>query len=208
MFGTRMKAGAFALVTATTVVLVSGSSLAPASGCGDGSGGVGSGGSGGSCGGGGYVNPLHHQRWYAGRIDMGVDYSPIHKQAVVAIGDAKILGSDNNSGWPGGHFIWYKLRNGDHAGDIIYVAESLKKMVHKGKRVSAGERIATAVPGGTGTEWGWAEADGQARAAPCYHEGMKTNSGKEMARFLRSLGAEIGDHVTKHGPDGPRGRRC
>jgi murein DD-endopeptidase MepM/ murein hydrolase activator NlpD len=201
----RMKAGIVAFAAAMSVLLITEPAWAPASGCGGGSGGVG--GSGGSCGSGGYVNPLHHQRWYAGRIDMGVDYSPIHRQKVVAIGDARILGSDKNSGWPGGHFIWYRLLNGDHSGDVIYVAEYLKKMVHKGKRVNAGERIATAVPGGTGTEWGWATADGQARAAPCYHEGMKTNSGKEMARFLRSLGAEIGDHV-RHGPDDPSGRRC
>src|SRR4051812_24948735 len=77
----------------------------------------------------GYVNPFKPERWYAGRIDMGVDYVPLRRRAVVAIGDAKILGSDGRSGWPGGHLLWYKLLDGDHAGDVIYVAEQLKGLV-------------------------------------------------------------------------------
>ena len=206
MLCTRIKIAT--VVVGAAALLALASSLpagAAGSGCKGGSGGVGGGG--GGCGGKGYVNPLHHQRWYAGRIDMGVDYSPIGKQAVVAIGDAKILGSDKNSGWPGGHYMWYRLLDGDHKGDIIFVAEYLKKMAHRGKRVQAGERIATAVPGGTGTEWGWADGDGQPRAARCYHEGERTNSGKQMARFLKSLGAQLGDRPG-HGSDGPGGRRC
>ena len=46
-----------------------------------------------------------------------------------------------------------------------------------------------------------------ARAAPCYEEGMKTHSGREMARFLRSLGAEVGDRPGRV-PDHPSGKRC
>ncbi len=155
----------------------------------------------------GYVNPFKPARWYEGRIDMGVDYVPHRKHALVAIGNAKVLGSDSHSGWPGGHFIWYKLTNGDHRGDIIYVAEQLKKMVPKGKRVAAGERIATALPGSSGLEIGWANRRGETRAAPCYREGMKTHSGREMARFLKSLGAKVGDRAGRV-PDHPSGKRC
>jgi murein DD-endopeptidase MepM/ murein hydrolase activator NlpD len=155
----------------------------------------------------GYVNPFKPTRWYAGRIDMGVDYVPLRRRAVVAIGDAKILGSDSHSGWPGGHLIWYKLLDGDHAGDVIYVAEQLKRLVPAGIKVAAGERIATARAGGSGLEIGWADRLGQARAAPCYTEGMKTHSGREMGRFLHSLGAKVGDRPGRV-PDHPAGRRC
>src|SRR3954453_125714 len=51
-----------------------------------------------------YVNPLKRGSWLPGRIDMGVDLVPQRRQPVVAIGDAKVLGSDSQSGWPGGHF--------------------------------------------------------------------------------------------------------
>jgi murein DD-endopeptidase MepM/ murein hydrolase activator NlpD len=204
LFGMRRMAGAATLTVAAAIVLVA----APtgASACG---------GSGGTSirphhcrSGGAYVNPFKGQRWYAGRIDMGVDYMARRREPVRAIGRAKVLGADRHSGWPGGHFIWYKLLRGDHRGDIIYVAETLKHLVPRGTTVPAGHRIATALPGGTGTEWGWATRSGQARAAPCYHEGMRTNSGKQMARFLLSLGADVGDRVRRRGSDEPSGRRC
>jgi len=139
---------------------------------------------------------------------MGVDYMPRRREPVRAIGRAKIIGSDSHSGWPGGHFIWYKLLGGDHRGDIIYVAETMTNLVRRGATVPAGHRIATALPQGTGTEWGWATRSGSPRAAPCYHEGMRTNSGKEMARFLLSLGADVGDKVRRRGSDEPSGRLC
>ncbi len=160
-----------------------------------------------SCADASYVNPIHARAWYASRIDMGVDYVPRQKTPVRAIGDAKILVSDSHSGWPGGHYMVYKLLNGDHAGDRIFVAETLKHLARRGRVVSAGDKIATALPRGTGTEWGWADRSGQPRAARCYYEGEKTNSGKEMARFLQNLGAPLYDKPTP-GPDYPSGKRC
>jgi murein DD-endopeptidase MepM/ murein hydrolase activator NlpD len=179
------------------------------------SGGTGSGGGTGTGGGhrrtctsAGYVNPFSPKHWWAGRTDMGVDYGVTGPQApVVAIGDAKVIGSDSKSGWPGGHFIWYRLLDGDHAGDVIYVAETLTRLVPKGTVVTAGQRIATALHGGTGIETGFANRFGSTRAAPCYHEGMKTNSGAEMARFLRHLGADTADKPGP-GPDYPSGALC
>ena len=155
----------------------------------------------------GYVNPIRGKAWLVGRTDMGVDYSVTRHKPIVAIGDAKIRGSDNHSGWPGGHFLYYKLLDGSHAGGFIYVAETMGRMLPEGTVVSAGERIATAYPGGTGTEWGWANRRGEPRAAPCYSEGMKTNSGAEFARFLRHLGAPTADRPGP-GPDWPTGARC
>ena len=158
-------------------------------------------------GGGKYINPFRHQSWYAGRIDMGVDYMPNHRYPVRAIGKAKILGSDSNSGWPGGHFIWYKLLRGDHKGNIIYVAETLKKLVRAGTIVGPGDQIAKALPEGTGIEMGWANKRGEPRAARCYTEGMKTHSGREMARFLNELGADVISKA-RTAPDYPTGERC
>jgi murein DD-endopeptidase MepM/ murein hydrolase activator NlpD len=196
-----------ALAAAAAIMLVASAPTGASSSCRGGSHSGGTGMSAQDCRGKGYVNPFKHRRWISGRIDMGVDYVPYHPTAVVAIGDAKILGSDSHSGWPGGHFIWYKLTDGDHAGDIIYVAEELKKMVPAKTRVAAGQRIATARPGGSGLEIGWANRLGETRAARCYSEGMRTNSGKEMARFLRSLGAKVVDHPGR-GANEPRGKRC
>jgi hypothetical protein len=154
-----------------------------------------------------YVDPIRGIAWIPGRTDMGVDFSVTRHKPIVAIGDAKVRGSDANSGWPGGHFLYYKLLDGDHAGDFIYVAETMSRMVPEGTVVQAGGRIATALPDGTGTEWGWANRFGQPRAAPCYSEGMETNSGAEMARFLRALGATTADKPGP-GPDWPSGPRC
>src|SRR5262249_18031593 len=134
------------------------------------------------------------------------DYLPHERTPMVAIGNAKVIGSDQHSGWPGGAFLYYKLVDGDHEGAIIYIAEHIKHLVPKG-RVEAGERLGFATPGSTGIETGWATPDGQPRAGTCYHEGQKTNSGKEMARFLHPLGAKLEDKPGS-GPDYPAGKRC
>jgi hypothetical protein len=207
----RRKAG---IAVAAAASAISIGVLAPAGAssgtCSEDSTSGGTGTSAGSCegiGGGRYINPFRHQSWYAGRIDMGVDYMPKHRYPVRAIGEAKIIGSDSHSGWPGGHFIWYKLLRGDHKGNIIYVAETLKRLKPAGTVVGPGDRIATALPHGTGIEIGWAERSGETRAARCYSEGMKTHSGKEMARFLNELGADVVNKV-RSAPDYPTGKRC
>ena len=155
-----------------------------------------------------YIDPFAAPGWVPNRTDMGVDWLVTRPLPVLAIGNAVILGSDpHDGGWPGGHFIWYRLLNGTHAGDIIYVAEHVKHLLRAGVRVGAGQKIAEALPGGTGTEWGWAEADGATRAHPCYHEGEQTASGRDMARFMRSLGATVGDPPGR-GPNAPFGKLC
>ena len=209
MTSMRARAG---IAAAATVSAIAVGALAPAwatSGtCGGGSGETGGTGlSGSSCSSGTYINPFRHQHWYAGRIDMGVDYMPKRRYPVRAIGAAKVLGSDSHSGWPGGHYIWYKLLHGDHKGNVIYVAETLKRLKPAGTKVGAGDRIATALPRGTGVEIGWARKSGETRAARCYTEGMKTHSGKEMARFLSELGADVVSKA-KNAPDYPTGKRC
>ena len=155
----------------------------------------------------GYVNPFAKGDWGLARTDMGVDFLPLHREAVVAIGRAEILGADYRSGWPGKHVIWYQLLSGNHQGDVIYVAEHLGRMAHPGKIVQAGQWIATALPGYPWTEWGWADLYGNPRAQPCYKEGRRTNSGKEFARFLSALGAETYS-VPGPGLNYPSGHLC
>ena len=152
-----------------------------------------------------YVNPFADPGWQVSRTDMGVDWVPLHKLPVPAIGDARILGSDSHSGWPGKHLIYYQLLDGSHAGDIIYVAEHLNKLVAAGRIVRAGQRIATVLPGYPYIEIGWADQYGSPSAYPCYREGHRTNSGREMSRFLTSLDAPVGDRPGR-GPDGPAGK--
>ncbi len=154
-----------------------------------------------------YVNPFANPQWEPSRTDMGMDWASTRKLPVLAIGDAVILGADNHSGWPGGHIIWYELLDGSHAGDIVYVAEHLTKLSRAGKIVRAGQPIAIALPGYPWTEWGWADEWGSPRAYPCYKEGKATNSGREMERFLVSLGAPLGDPPGR-GPARPAGKLC
>jgi len=155
-----------------------------------------------------YIDPFAAPGWMPNRTDMGVDWLVSRPLPVRAIGDAVIVGSNSHdAGWPGGHFIWYRLLDGSHAGDIIYVAEHLKHLLPAGVHVRAGQKIAEALPGGTGTEWGWAEVDGETRAHPCYYEGEQTASGKDMARFMKSLGATVDDPPGR-GPNAPFGKLC
>lgn len=154
-----------------------------------------------------YVNPFADPRWQPSRTDMGVDWAPTAPLPVLAIGDAVILGSDSHAPWPGHHVIWYRLVDGSHAGDVVYVAEHLKRLAPAGRTVRAGQRIAVALPGYPWTEWGWADPDGSPRAYPCYHEGQRTRSGREMARFLARLGAPVAESAGA-GPDKPSGKRC
>lgn len=155
-----------------------------------------------------YIDPFTASGWEPNRTDMGVDWLVSRPLPVLAIGDAVIVGSDSHdTGWPGGHFIWYRLVDGTHAGDMIYVAEHITDLLPVGVHVRAGHKIAEALPGGTGTEWGWAEVDGETRAHPCYHEGEVTHSGREMARFMKSLGAQVQDPPGR-GSDAPFGELC
>jgi hypothetical protein len=155
----------------------------------------------------GYVNPFQSTAWSPSRTDMGVDWIPAHPTPVAAIGAGTIVDSENHASWPGKHYIAYQLTAGSHIGDVIYVAEHLKKLLHVGTSVHAGQRIATALPGYPWIETGWADQWGSPRAYPCYKDGKRTSSGKEMARFLVALGASVYDKPGK-GSMAPTGKRC
>jgi hypothetical protein len=124
-----------------------------------------------------YIDPFAADGWEPARTDMGVDWFVTRPLPVLAIGDAVILGSNSHDAGWPGHHF------------IWY------------------QLLAEALPGGTGTEWGWAQADGATRANDCYHEGQQTHSGKEMARFMQSLGAEVAERPGP-GIDAPFGKLC
>jgi hypothetical protein len=155
-----------------------------------------------------YVNPFTNPAWSPARTDMGVDWIAQRRLPVAAIGDALILGSDSHADWPGGRIIWYQLLDGSHAGDVVYVAENLRHLVKASSYVRAGQQIALALPSYPYTEWGWADGYGSPIAYPCYKvDGTQTRAGKEMARFMESLGATTYD-APGPGPSKPQGKVC
>ncbi len=133
-----------------------------------------------------YVSPFLSAT--TGRIDEGVDFTGTGP--IAAVGDAEILAT-GAPGWPEGGGVLYKLTSGRRAGQIIYVYEGVDASVHPGQHVSAGDQIATFRPGGS-IEMGFADAGGTPLSHDEYAEGDETQSGKEMAGFLNSIGGASG----------------
>jgi murein DD-endopeptidase MepM/ murein hydrolase activator NlpD len=130
-----------------------------------------------------YVNPFLSAA--TGRIDQGVDFTGVGP--IAAVGDARVL-QTGAPGWPEGGGVLYQLLDGPRAGQVIFVFEGVEANVKPGQRVSAGQRIATFVPGGS-IEMGFADAAGTPLSHAEYVEGKETVWGQEMARFLAGLGA-------------------
>lgn len=142
-----------------------------------------------------YENPL---RAITGlvpeRIDQGVDFSgagPIYP-----IGDAIVTNAQgNNSGWPGGGWITYRLTDGPAAGLYVYVAENVTPAVAVGQTVTPDTVIANMYEGYDGIETGWAmpsgftaesqapEAGGISGAGP-----FPTDIGVNFGELLQALG--------------------
>src|SRR5437868_887610 len=89
-----------------------------------------------------YINPFADPAWGVSRTDMGVDWVPAHRLAVLALGDAVILGSDNHSPWPGKHLIYSELPHRRLAADVISVAAHLKNLLPSAPTVKPGPPIA------------------------------------------------------------------
>ena len=143
-----------------------------------------------------YFNPFRRASIVAGRTDMGVDYhgtGPID-----AIGDATVIGN-GGAGWPGGHYLLYRLENGPHAGRHVYVAEAIIPTVGGGQKVKAGQQIALFGPGAhdgfyPGIETGWSSPTLNLTLAAAMGETggvghADSPAGECFARFLRRLGA-------------------
>jgi murein DD-endopeptidase MepM/ murein hydrolase activator NlpD len=133
-----------------------------------------------------YVSPFLSAT--TGRIDQGVDFTG--SGPIAAVGDAEIL-KTGAPGWPEGGGVLYKLLGGERAGQIVFVYEGVEATVRAGQHVSAGDQIATFVPGGS-IEMGFADANGVPLSHGEYEEGVETEAGKEMAAFLTSIGGASG----------------
>jgi len=133
-----------------------------------------------------YVSPFLSAT--TGRIDQGVDFTGAGP--IAAVGDAEIL-AVGAPGWPEGGGVLYKLLDGERAGQVIFVYEGVQATVRPGQHVSAGEQIATFVPGGS-IEMGFADAAGTPLSHGEYVEGKETVWGREMASFLSDLGGASG----------------
>jgi murein DD-endopeptidase MepM/ murein hydrolase activator NlpD len=133
-----------------------------------------------------YVSPFLSAT--TGRIDQGVDFTGTGP--IAAVGDAEILAT-GAPGWPEGGGVLYKLLSGQRAGQVIFVYEGVQATVHAGQHVSAGEQIATFVPGGS-IEMGFADAAGVPLSHAEYSEGVETVWGREMASFLTGIGGASG----------------
>ncbi len=142
-----------------------------------------------------YVSPFLSAA--TGRIDQGVDFTG--SGPIAAVGDAEIL-KTGAPGWPEGGGVLYKLLGGERAGQIIFVYEGVEATVHAGQHVSAGDQIATFVPGGS-IEMGFADANGVPLSHGEYEEGVETESGKEMAAFLTSIGGANGLSLGQLSPE-------
>ena len=129
-----------------------------------------------------YVSPFLNAT--TGRIDQGVDFTGTGP--ILAVGEAEIL-QTGAPGWPEGGGVLYRLLEGSRSGEVIYVFEGARATVRAGEKVSAGEQIATFIPGGS-IEMGFANAAGVPFSHGEYREGLETVWGGKMAAFLASIG--------------------
>ncbi len=151
----------------------------------------------------GYLNPLRGvSGLVAERIDEGVDFGGTGP--VYALGDAVITNAGQNSGWPGGGWITYRLIDGPAAGLTVYLAEDVTPTVQVGQRVSPTTVIANMFAGGTGIEIGWAQPTGVSALSELPQAGgisgggpFPTRVGVNFDELLQSLGVPASPDATQ-----------
>jgi hypothetical protein len=149
----------------------------------------------------GYVNPLASAIVNPERIDQGVDYAGVGKLVAIGAGRVTRLATDN-SGWPG-TFIQYQLLGGADAGCYVYYAEGVVPAdgLRLGEKVSAGQPLATIIPGyPTGIELGWGAGRGTKAYAQVAGQWTPTDdqgnvasaAGKSFSALIGALGGPPG----------------
>jgi hypothetical protein len=144
----------------------------------------------------GYVNPLADASVRAERIDQGVDYSGTG--TLGAIGPGVVTNVvQSGSGWEGGGYVEYKLTAGPYAGRYVYYAEGVTPTVSVGQTLTAGQPVATIIPGSsTGIEVGFGSGTGESSYASAYgggySEGQMTAAGQAFSALIASLGGPAG----------------
>jgi hypothetical protein len=144
----------------------------------------------------GYANPLAGAKVTPERIDQGVDYAG--SGSLGALGPGVVTQVvKTGSGWEGGGYVEYKLTAGPYAGKSVFYAEGVTPTVSVGQTLTAGQPVATIIPGAPhGIEIGWAAGRGEASYANVYgggySEGNPTAAGKAFSDLVASLGGPAG----------------
>jgi hypothetical protein len=144
----------------------------------------------------GYVNPLAKASVTPERVDQGVDYAGTGTLGAIGPGVVTQV-VPTGSGWEGEGYVEYKLTAGPYAGKSVYYAEGVSPSVSVGQTLSAGQPVATLIPGSPhGIEIGWAAGKGQQSYASAYGggytEGQPTAAGKAFSDLVASLGGPAG----------------
>ena len=158
------------------------------------------------------VNPLSRGQFINGRTDQGVDWKTTAPQPLLAICDGDVLATaapyHPPHGWPGGIFILFKLTSGPFTGKCVYYAENISDVPAIGAHFTAGQQIATTIPGDPNIELGW--ASGPRTPTFPYNgalDGTPMPGGLSFARFIRSLGGSVRDDPGQ-GPLYEEGHSC
>jgi hypothetical protein len=149
----------------------------------------------------GYVNPLAGARLTRERIDQGVDYAGTGTLTAIGAATVTYVGT-SRTGWPGA-FIEYQLSGGPAGGCSVFYAEGATPVpgLHEGETVSAGQAIATIIPGwATGIEIGWAAGVSTKTYAAQMGEwsygndvdNVATAAGRSFSALIASLGGPPG----------------
>jgi hypothetical protein len=129
------------------------------------------------------------------RIDQGVDYGGAGPIYAIGPGKIDLYFNRNDTGWPGGTFVSYKLSAGPAAGKIVYLAENidLNAALHAGSFVFSGTVLGTLVNASPDSEMGWGvEGAGYTAEHACYTEGCNTALGSNFNDLLVCLNATSG----------------
>jgi hypothetical protein len=129
------------------------------------------------------------------RIDQGVDYGGAGPIYAMGPGTIDVFNNRNDSGWPGGTFVSYKVSAGPAAGREIYLAENidLNPSLQSGSFVYNGTSLGTLVDASPDSESGWGVAGESVTAEyGCYTEGCMTPLGVNFNTLLVCLGTPSG----------------
>jgi hypothetical protein len=129
------------------------------------------------------------------RIDQGVDYGGSGSIYALGPGTIDLYRNRNDTGWPGGTFISYKLSDGPASGKVIYLAENidLNPALKSGSFVFNGTILGTLVNASPDSESGWGVAGaGYTAEHSCYTEGCMTPLGVNFNELLVCLNAPTG----------------
>jgi hypothetical protein len=138
-----------------------------------------------------YCNPFRSVTKLAPeRIDQGVDYAGAGPIYAIGPGIIDRYRNRNDTGWPGGTFMSYKITAGPAAGKIVYLAENidLNPKLKSGSYVFNGTVLGTQVNASPQSETGWGVAGaGYTAEHSCYVEGCSTPLGFNFNDLLVCL---------------------